>query len=403
MDRTAKFRRLTLGITSHKQLWIDPEGIKTTGGFGRQIEAFAGYFNKTVLVVPCESYSTSQPGNMINIDNLKIIHLPYFNGKSLQGKLDFLFFKAAKFFCLLWRVYPDCDVWQYRLSSYVGLLGLIVHKLRRSRPGFVWLGTDWPDRIRQSGNTLPRRLMASILERLLSCLLRDIPIFALGKMAGRFSNHNLYTHQAISTVLKSDEIVKKFSMEMSSPPKLLFVGRLAFEKGLRYLIRALKICLCEGYELQLILVGEGPEQSSLNRMLAQLNLEQYVTFEGFISQGKDLWEQYRKADIFVLPSLSEGQGKVLIEAMAAGMPIVATRVGGIPTVIENGKNGLLVEPRSPEALAKAVKRILDEPELRYSLAKNAIDSAYIYTIEKQTKEIIQALSDDLILQGWVTQ
>ncbi len=393
----AEFRNLTLGVVTHKFLWQDPEGIKTTGGFGRQIEEISRYFAKTVLVIPFKKESVSRPGYVIRIDSLEIIPLPTFDGAGWQGKLDFLL-KAPWIAWRIWQASGKWDVVQYRIPGYVGVLGLFLHKLRRARKGFVWLGTDWPDRIRQTRDTPLRRMMAGLVSYLLlPWLIRGVPTFALGEMAGKF-NHSEYVHTAISTVLSKNVLVKEPKEELSIPPSLLFIGRLAPEKGLPYLIEALVLCSQQGLVLNLVLVGDGSEQE-LREQISRYGLKEQVCFKGYVPLGERLWDLYRQADIFVLPSLSEGQGKVLIEAQACGLPIIATRVGGIPTIIKDGVNGLLVQPRSPEAIAKAIQRLLESPELRKRLSRNALVSVRAYTIEAQTEKMMQQLCVDLIEQG----
>jgi glycosyltransferase involved in cell wall biosynthesis len=396
---TDRFKGLTLGVVAHKHFWGDPEGIKTTGGFGRQIEAFSRYFQKTILVVPFKRRHVPRPGYLVHIENQEIVPLPYFSGVGARGKLSFLV-KIPIITCQIWRTYRRCDVVHYRMPGYVGILGLLVHKLRRARPGFVWLGTDWPERIRQIRDTRLRRLMAGVAARMLPWLMQDVSTFALGHMPGTYRGSHRYVHAAVSTVTSGNDIAETKDFELASPPRLLFVGRLAREKGLVYLIEAMAICKSEGVALDLTIVGEGSERVRIKKLTTDLDLEGQVHFEGFVPLGEDLWEFYRQADIFVLPSLSEGQGKVLIEAMASGLVVVATRVGGIPTIVEHDVNGLLVEPRLAEGIAEAIQRLLREPQTRRQLARNALALARKYTIEAQTESLMEQLLQDIQALGW---
>jgi glycosyltransferase involved in cell wall biosynthesis len=91
---------------------------------------------------------------------------------------------------------------------------------------------------------------------------------------------------------------------------------------------------------------------------------------------------------------------VLIEAMASGLIVIASDVGGVPTLVQDGVNGLLVEPRSPEAIAAALQRLLQEPALRQRLAHNALATAREYTIEEQTRRLIAQLAQDFHALGW---
>ena len=93
------------------------------------------------------------------------------------------------------------------------------------------------------------------------------------------------------------------------------------------------------------------------------------------------------ADVFVLPSLSEGIPRVILEAWALGVPVVATKVGGIPYLIRNGENGILVPPCSPDALSKAIEKIIDNKTLRKKLIKGGYHSVKEYTIERQIHKL----------------
>jgi glycosyltransferase involved in cell wall biosynthesis len=121
-------------------------------------------------------------------------------------------------------------------------------------------------------------------------------------------------------------------------------------------------------DVHLALAGDGPDRAALERRVRELDLASRVTFLGYRSQAgvRDLLGQ---ADVFVLASLAEGAPVVLMEAMAAGVPVVATRVAGIPELVEDGADGLLVPPGDAAALAAAVGRLIDDPALRASFAR----------------------------------
>lgn len=142
---------------------------------------------------------------------------------------------------------------------------------------------------------------------------------------------------------------------------VLFVGRLEPVKGLKYLIEAISI-LKDTKNLELIVVGNGNEKHKLERLAEDLKLNENVTFAGKIS-NKKIPEYMAAADMFVLPSLSEGFPVVLLEAMAAGLPIVTTKVKGLPEIIEDNVNGLLVLPKNPEELADKINLLLNDENL----------------------------------------
>jgi glycosyltransferase involved in cell wall biosynthesis len=157
---------------------------------------------------------------------------------------------------------------------------------------------------------------------------------------------------------------------------LVCVGRLIPLKGQRYLIGALQLIRREYPHAMLTLVGDGPDRDSLFAYARELGLSDAVRFAGELAHG-EIAGILAGHDIFVLPSIvtergqTEGLGTVLLEAMAAGIPVVGSAVGGIPDIIADGQNGLLVPERSPGAIARAVLLIAADPGLRERMTARA--------------------------------
>jgi glycosyltransferase involved in cell wall biosynthesis len=153
-------------------------------------------------------------------------------------------------------------------------------------------------------------------------------------------------------------------------PLLVCIGRLSLEKGQADLLRALDFLRRKlGEErFHVALVGEGVEEARLMALRAELGLEKHVTLAGL---QHDVRPYYTCADVVVMPSHSEGSPNVLLEAMAAGVPVAATRVGGVPEIATDGETALLVESRNPEAMARGIQKLLRDPALRAELARNA--------------------------------
>ncbi|HEY4087223.1 MAG TPA: glycosyltransferase [Bryobacteraceae bacterium] len=147
---------------------------------------------------------------------------------------------------------------------------------------------------------------------------------------------------------------------------ILTIGRLSTEKAQIDLLHA--FALMKTPDLRLVLVGNGIDRGKLENAAATLGISGQTIFAG---QHRNVWPFYNLAEIFVLPSLSEGSPNVLLEAMMAQTPIVATAVGGVPETVEHESSALLVPSREPEKLAEAMRRLLDSPELRARLAANA--------------------------------
>jgi glycosyltransferase involved in cell wall biosynthesis len=145
------------------------------------------------------------------------------------------------------------------------------------------------------------------------------------------------------------------------PVRCLAVARLVERKGLGELIHA--FALLPRGEFELEIVGEGPDAQRLRGLTATLGIAGEVRFSGSLDRAA-LAERYRAADLFTLPSSAEAFGNVFAEALASGLPIVGSTVGGIPELVEHGVNGLLVDPGNPLSLAQAIQYVAKDPELR---------------------------------------
>lgn len=151
--------------------------------------------------------------------------------------------------------------------------------------------------------------------------------------------------------------------------RILFVGEHEPRKGIKYLLEAVHLLRNSGVDAKLATIGQGSALRKLRDFSYQLGVSGAVEFGGYIQDpnGTRLPEAYREADIFVLPSLREGFGFVLLEAMASGMPIVASNVSAIPEVV--GDAGILVPPRDSEALAGALQLLAEDPAMRVELGE----------------------------------
>lgn len=153
-----------------------------------------------------------------------------------------------------------------------------------------------------------------------------------------------------------------------APFEILSVGRLSGEKAQHILLMALERLVRQNRNVLLRLVGDGPDRAALERHASALGLSGRVRFEGWLNQDQ-LRPVYAAADVFALPSFVEGIPVVLMEAMAQAIPCVATNITGIPELIRNGAEGVLVTPSDDEQLAGAIDMLMDDPDLRRRLGQ----------------------------------
>jgi glycosyltransferase involved in cell wall biosynthesis len=146
------------------------------------------------------------------------------------------------------------------------------------------------------------------------------------------------------------------------------VGRLVAEKGLPILLDALARLRVQRPGIRLTIVGAGREADDIEARVQAQCLGEHVHFTGYQTPDQ-VREWLSKADVFVLPSLAEGVPVAAMEAMASGVPVVATRVGGLSELIDDGVNGYLAPAAAPGALADRIEALLDDPELRNRMAR----------------------------------
>ncbi len=161
--------------------------------------------------------------------------------------------------------------------------------------------------------------------------------------------------------------------------EIAYVGRLAPEKCVGDLLRA--IAAVPGATLRV--VGDGPLRGALESESRSLGVADRVTWRGYVPWGPALLSELRACAALVLPSATEGMPLVVLEAMSQGVPVVGTRVGGIPEVVEDGVSGLLVDVHRPDQIAAALRRLAADEDLRLELARAALETARRNTLERQ--------------------
>ncbi len=183
----------------------------------------------------------------------------------------------------------------------------------------------------------------------------------------------------------------KANSKLKVPPADLVIGTIANfypTKGLEHLIEAARI-LKFNYGLNLekikfLIVGDGEERKNLEQKIKSHGLNKNVLLLGQIPEA---YKYMRTFDIFILPSVKEGFPWVILEAMAAKVPVISTSVGAVPEIIENGKNGILVEPKKPDQLAEAIKYLMENEHIRREFALQAHQTVlFKFPIEKMIKE-----------------
>ncbi|MCU0596544.1 MAG: glycosyltransferase, partial [Desulfobacterota bacterium] len=195
---------------------------------------------------------------------------------------------------------------------------------------------------------------------------KDVQIIPMGVDTGFFSN-------------SADRLTREH-LKTGQDKIILYAGRLIDVKGVEYLIQAFPAVLEKQSHAKLLIVGSGPRKGDLMSLSEKLHLQEKVLFQDAVSQ-EELVGYYSMADVFVLPSVmtdegeTEGLGVVLLEAMACGVPVIGTKVGGIPDIIKDGETGLLALEKNPGDLAGKICALLSDEVLRKKIMGKA--SAFV--------------------------
>ena len=196
-------------------------------------------------------------------------------------------------------------------------------------------------------------------------------------------------------IRSTDEARRQLGLDIDRP-LVCAVGRLSPEKGFDTLIQAMHLLRKDGLDVNLAIAGDGDQRSLLESLIDKLDLGKHVQLLGYCSNTDDL---YRASDVFALSSHREGLPNVVLEAMAMNVPVVATAVAGVPSVIDHGENGLIVTPGDAAALAEGLASVLTSTELGKRLAdaaRRTVEERFCFTkrMDKMRAIYQKVLSND---------
>jgi glycosyltransferase involved in cell wall biosynthesis len=241
-----------------------------------------------------------------------------------------------------------------------------------------------------------QKVADSVLKK--SDMIRVISAFTKKKVERVVSNKPIFvfpTYTDIELFLAGESHVYASGGERL----VLFVGMLVFLKGVHVLIQAMKLVIRRIPDAKLLIIGRGAYKAQLEKLISELGLEGKAEFLDHVPQ-EVLRDYMRSCQVLVLPSLSEGLGRVLIEAMACGKPVIGTNTGGIPSLIHDGGNGFLIPPNDPEALAgKLIYLLSSEDEAVRMGARGREFVAQTFSTEKYVGGYARVLDESARLLG----
>jgi len=205
------------------------------------------------------------------------------------------------------------------------------------------------------------------------------------------------TIEIVSSTVEESEFFTRVDTCQGPTVRILFVGFIRPEKGIEYLLEAVSLLKADvPWELEIVGPREFHDYSEkLNGIAAARGIRERIHWEGYVPNGKPLFDRMRAADIFVLPTLSEGTPHVLVEARANGLPCISTTAGGVPSTVTDGYDALLVPPKDARALARAIERVARDGELRRTLICNGLKAARKQTLGRFIGAVLRELNPNM--------
>jgi glycosyltransferase involved in cell wall biosynthesis len=345
----------------------------------------ASVFEQVILVPLVHRYRSPLWGNFaknykekVKCDEIKV--LPVYNYSSFIGKNKFAVRICAwKMWTIsVFRALRSSDLALIFFPSTLGLIGAGLGLFMR-KPIIAYIGADWAAINPRTGIIKKpsgfeklffktKSVVGNFLNmRFRAVLMRDYGFF---KKWSKRRPGVFYVPG--NTAVTKDDLYERNDTCLCEPIICLDVASLIPRKGIDDIIRAISMLIQEGYPLKLWHVGASvPENlAQMVYLCRQLGVEEHVIFHGYKNDRNELLSLYRQADIFVLASHSEGYPRAVTEAQSQSLPVIATKVGGIPARLENYKDALLVNPGKSEEIAFAIAKVINDGALRKEIIAN---------------------------------
>ena len=245
-----------------------------------------------------------------------------------------------------------------------------------------WVGNSLKRKIHNSVDKISLRLFNKVIINS-EFMKNQIPLWGIPKDRINII-HNAVALEHFNNNEETASLKKKLGID-SNKTVIATVGRLSREKGHMLLLEAASKVIAQLPDLIFLIIGEGPFEKKLKDHAKKLGLSKYVLFTGFFD---DLPSVLNLTDIFILPSTSEGMPMTLLEAMSASKPIIATSVGGVPEVVQDGKTGILLKTRNPTQMAKAITNLVNNKKAAVEMGRKGRQLVEkTYSIEYLVKNI----------------
>jgi glycosyltransferase involved in cell wall biosynthesis len=365
----------------------DAHGVSGERAFVRFMTALTPLVDRLVLVGRLDArpgrshYALAPETEFLGLPYYASLTRPFAVLRSLGGSMR-----------RFWRLLDDVDtVWL--LGPYAHAIGFALLALIRRRRVVLGVRQDLPRYVRSRH---PRarwmHLSADVLEGAFRALARRLPVVVVGPdLARRYARSPRLLELAVSLVGAASIVSESEALSHARKQvrHLLSVGRLDREKNPLLLVEIMAALLADDPGWRLTVVGDGPLRDELQARVERAGLGDAVRLRGYVPIDGELPQLYRSADAFLHVSWTEGVPQVLFEAFAAGLPVVATDVGGVARAA--GEAALLVVPGDARAAAEAIRRLAAQQPLRERLVRAGLERVREHTLESETRRLVAFL------------
>ncbi len=368
---------MKLLMISHKPCWTsatDGKRYATDGGFPFQVSALSELFDETRLCVPCSDQSNASGEVLLTGHNLTVVPLSPPRGHGFWRKLAFPFW-LARSGVVVFNETRHADAVHAPIPGDVGTIGMLLSYLLR-KPLFV----------RHCGNWFVQTTAAEHFWKWFMVKFaggRNV-MLATGGASESPSSHNPNLRWVFSSTLTEKELrsIASRSKQSDRHPRLIIVCRQEEKKGTEVVIESLPLIVEKFPHTTLDVVGDGSELMKFKELAKKLGISERITFHGKVNH-EAVSNLLKQADLFCYPTTaSEGFPKVVLEALAQGLPVVTTKVSVLPQLIGETGSGMLIDEAAPAAMARAVNEILADADRYHEMSEQAMKTAKQYSLER---------------------
>ena len=387
---------MKIGIFGDQRFLYDGNGNYFTKGNLRKVllEEYAKHFDKIYLFFRTKQsdISWAPPQDIIHHDKIEFIHLPTF-----EGPLGFAIHKH-RIKNIIEENIDKCDVCILRFCYRVSCVAAPI-ALRHNKPTIAHLRGYGHECMMYDIERIPfwpaRKIMAYInwktnSKAVQSC---DRIVGTSKAVADEYAQAGRQTMGVADGCTTEDFFIPFRARSPRQPANIILVARINYAKNVQQAVRAVAKVRSRGLDCVFTIVGDGPYLHRIKELAAKLGISDIMRFPGRVNSRQELLNYYRQAHIGILTSLSEGLPSSIIESMAASLPVVCTNLPCMREIVNQGRNGFLVEIGDVDSCAENLALLISDESLRQKMGQNAYNVALEYRTDKQVSKLVRLVKE----------